>query len=408
MFAQKNAGYVRFMRRAPVLLAHEWVRPELALDANANISHIGAHVGTHISVTCLEGAGCLSPPALPTTHPRANNIAADVAAQTLTPRPPTAPVSMRRRLSVDTTGVAISTGLLTLTNGPLWVPTQLQLPRLPPRWSDAPQLPPQQAPALIPVPALAVVAAEASPGPMDTTPIKLESLQAPQVEVKKKEIKPDSPRVYRHMYHETLSHTAKLQAVREAKMEAEQLRLKRPKTAKSSRRPTTPLSPDRPPQQQAHLAPFMAISDSMLQRLVSRISLGASDTVLDAGCGEGKILIELLKSNPKANGVGVEISPALTRTAIKNAAAAGVGSRATFFAADIRDSSIDLSTVTAVVSFFVPYGLRVIFPSLLERLAPGTHIFTLLHSVPGDQPSWLCSHGSDTLHEYVVPSRAAA
>ena len=111
-------------------------------------------------------------------------------------------------------------------------------------------------------------------------------------------------------------------------------------------------------------------------------------------------------AKPQARGLGVEVSPSLAKLAAKRAAAAGdgVGERATVVAADIRDPSLQLGHVTACVVFFVPYGLKEIFPTLCARLAPGTRIVTLLYRVPGVAPV----RSADEIHEYRVPPAAAA
>ena len=120
--------------------------------------------------------------------------------------------------------------------------------------------------------------------------------------------------------------------------------------------------------------------------------------MLDVGCGDGKILLALLRDNPQARGIGVEVSPHLAKLAARKAAAAGID-RLTILTADIRDASLDLAHVTTCVVFFVPYGLKEVFPSLLARLAPGTRIFTLLYRVPGVPPL----RSDDEIHEYAVP-----
>lgn len=82
---------------------------------------------------------------------------------------------------------------------------------------------------------------------------------------------------------------------------------------------------------------------------------------------------------------------------------AGLRDRATIVTTDVRDLTLeDLESVTVVVIFFVAYGLTHIYPLLLERLAPGTRIFTVLYAVPG--VTAVAHHDRGTLHEYVVSS----
>lgn len=59
--------------------------------------------------------------------------------------------------------------------------------------------------------------------------------------------------------------------------------------------------------------------------------------ILDIGTGSGAILVTLLAELPQAIGLATDISPAALEIARRNAAAIGVGSRATFRLADMLD-----------------------------------------------------------------------
>ena len=98
--------------------------------------------------------------------------------------------------------------------------------------------------------------------------------------------------------------------------------------------------------------------------------LAASDVVLDVGCGKGKVLFEVLKQNPEAHGVGVELTKSLCRVAnLLIGSKSGLHGRATIYNADIRDPEVDLSVVRVCVVFFVSYGLEAseLPESTLER-----------------------------------------
>ena len=71
-----------------------------------------------------------------------------------------------------------------------------------------------------------------------------------------------------------------------------------------------PASPKKPRSEQGHLSPFMEISDLLLERCAKVLRsplLASQDVILDVGCGQGKILLELLRQNPTVKGIGIEV-----------------------------------------------------------------------------------------------------
>ena len=72
--------------------------------------------------------------------------------------------------------------------------------------------------------------------------------------------------------------------------------------------------------------------------------------ILDAGCGPGFMLIELLKLFPEATGVGVDLAEPLLDVARAAAENEGLGSRGKFESADVEKLPFDSQTFDAVVS----------------------------------------------------------
>src|SRR5580658_7172635 len=65
-------------------------------------------------------------------------------------------------------------------------------------------------------------------------------------------------------------------------------------------------------------------------RFVGELAARRPATVLDIGCGWGELMLRILAAVPDASGTGVDIDREDIRRARDNAAARGLGGRATF------------------------------------------------------------------------------
>ena len=76
----------------------------------------------------------------------------------------------------------------------------------------------------------------------------------------------------------------------------------------------------------------------------------AGGAILDAGCGPGFMLIELLKLFPEATGMGVDLAEPLLDVARAAAKSEGLSSRVNFESADVERLPYDNQSFDAVVS----------------------------------------------------------
>ena len=107
------------------------------------------------------------------------------------------------------------------------------------------------------------------------------------------------------------------------------------------------------------------------------------DTVVDLGCGDGRIPIEAVKRYG-ARAVCVDIDPRRIEDARQNAAAAGVSERIEFREQDAMKTDLKGATV---VTLFLSAELNLALRPRLEReLAPGTRVVSHWHRM-GDWPA---------------------
>ena len=144
--------------------------------------------------------------------------------------------------------------------------------------------------------------------------------------------------------------------------------------------------------------------DPLVDTMLEIAEVTHRDVVMDLGSGDGRTVIAAARLGARA--IGVEYDPELVELSRARAAAAGVGERATFVAADLFET--DLSPATVVTMFLLPDLNARLRPRLLA-LEPGTRIV----SNTWDLEDWEPDHtvvldpcpGFCTALLWVVPAR---
>ena len=149
--------------------------------------------------------------------------------------------------------------------------------------------------------------------------------------------------------------------------------------------------------------------DALVNRMLDLANVGASDTVIDLGSGDGRLVIMAAKRGAKA--LGIEYDAKLVEYAKAAAAKAGVAERVQFIKADLFAS--ELSPATVVTLFLGADLNRKLLPKLLD-LKPGTRIVSNTHAV-GDWPADATASSADddrtvfyrTALLWIVPAKVA-
>lgn len=115
--------------------------------------------------------------------------------------------------------------------------------------------------------------------------------------------------------------------------------------------------------------PFVVSPSSVTRAMLDIAGVGARDTLIDLGSGDGRIVIAAAQRG--ATALGVEIDPALVAKSEAAARAAGVAARARFVKQDLFDT--DLSAASVVTMYLLQEVNLQLRPRLLA-LAPGTRI----------------------------------
>jgi hypothetical protein len=145
----------------------------------------------------------------------------------------------------------------------------------------------------------------------------------------------------------------------------------------------------------------------LVDKMLDLAKVTPQDYLIDLGSGDGRTVIAAAKRGLKAQ--GIEYNPDMVELSKRNAAAAGVGDRATFVKADLFET--DFSKAQVVTMFLLPSINLRLRPTILN-MKPGTRIvsnsFTMdtwqadeTASVSGDCTSWC------TAYLWIVPAKVA-
>jgi precorrin-6B methylase 2 len=114
---------------------------------------------------------------------------------------------------------------------------------------------------------------------------------------------------------------------------------------------------------------WVPTSQALVEKMLDMANVTPQDYVIDLGSGDGRTVIAAARRGARA--LGIEYNPDMVELSRSNAAAEGVGSRATFVKADLFES--DLSQATVITMFLLPAINLKLRPALLD-LKPGTRI----------------------------------
>jgi SAM-dependent methyltransferase len=128
---------------------------------------------------------------------------------------------------------------------------------------------------------------------------------------------------------------------------------------------------------------YVPTPQAVVDAMPNGAGVTASDIVYDLGSGDGRIVITAAKKYG-ARGVGVEIDPALVKTAIENATAAGVSDRVRFLTGNLF--AADVSEATVVTLYLLQSINERLRPKLVRELKPGTRVVSHVFNMGPEWP----------------------
>jgi len=127
--------------------------------------------------------------------------------------------------------------------------------------------------------------------------------------------------------------------------------------------------------------PYVEIPDEVVQKMLQIAKVGPSDTVMDLGSGDGRLVIAAAQRFG-ARGVGVDLNPENIEIARRAAESAEVSSRVKFVRGDLFDVDIAEATVVTL------YLLRHVNLELRDRLRKELRLGSRVVSRQFDMGDW--------------------
>lgn len=117
--------------------------------------------------------------------------------------------------------------------------------------------------------------------------------------------------------------------------------------------------------------PYVPTPPQVVEAMLKLGGVGPGDTVIDLGCGDGRIAVMAAKEF-KARAMGYDINPERIREAEENAKQAGVTDRVKFIEKDLFQA--DIHEATVVTLYLLPSVNLRLRPKLWKDLKVGTRI----------------------------------
>ena len=142
---------------------------------------------------------------------------------------------------------------------------------------------------------------------------------------------------------------------------------------------------------------------ALVDKMLDMAKVTPADFVMDLGSGDGRTVITAAKRGARA--LGIEYNPDMVALSRRNAAAAGVGGRATFAQADIFQSDFSQATV---ITLFLLTDLNLKLRPTLLSLKPGLRVVSNTFKMGEWEPDQVFELGCDTYctaYLWIVPAR---
>jgi len=128
--------------------------------------------------------------------------------------------------------------------------------------------------------------------------------------------------------------------------------------------------------------PYVQTPQNVVDAMLTIAKVGPADFVIDLGSGDGRMVITAA-TKYGARGFGVDLDGKLVALANRNAARAGVASRAAFYQRDLHATDVSRASVMSI--YLLPEVNLMIRDRLLATLKPGTRIVSHDYDM-GDWP----------------------
>jgi cyclopropane fatty-acyl-phospholipid synthase-like methyltransferase len=131
------------------------------------------------------------------------------------------------------------------------------------------------------------------------------------------------------------------------------------------------------------MAPYVPSPQEIIDRMLEIAQARQGDTVIDVGCGDGRILITAVQKF-RAKAVGIEIDSKIAAQASDTILKLGLQNKARVVRADVFDA--DLSHADVVTLYLTTSFNEKLRPKFEKSLKPGTRVVSHDYGIRGWNP----------------------
>ena len=148
--------------------------------------------------------------------------------------------------------------------------------------------------------------------------------------------------------------------------------------------------------------PYVPTEEPVVEAILDFAGVGPDDTLMDLGCGDGRIPIGAARRG--ARGVGVDIDRLRVRESHWNASRAGgeVAGRVRFVCGSLFD--VSLRDATVVTLYLLPSINRLLRPKLMWELKPGSRVVSNFFDMGNWKPDDVLEIHRRVLYRWTIPA----
>ena len=153
------------------------------------------------------------------------------------------------------------------------------------------------------------------------------------------------------------------------------------------------------------VAPYVPTPMSVVRSMLELIEAGPGDTVVDLGCGDGRILVMAVEDFHVDRAIGYELNKHLVETAESNIREKNLGDKCKVINENFLEA--DLSPATIVTLYLTTTGNAKLRPKFIDELRDGTrlvsHDFPIMDWVSDTEDNHPIRIGTHKIYTYTVP-----
>jgi tRNA G37 N-methylase Trm5 len=152
--------------------------------------------------------------------------------------------------------------------------------------------------------------------------------------------------------------------------------------------------------------PYVPTPQEVVDEMLKLGGVKAGDTVIDLGCGDGRIVVTAVSKFGAARAMGVDIDPERIKEANENAKKANVTNKVKFVQGDLFDA--DIREASVVTLYLLPDFNLKLRPKLLKDLKVGTRIVSHSFDMGDWKPDKEVKIDYRTLYLWTITDKAKA